>query len=62
MIAAEFFLAVSGLGELILVASRRFDTAGVFASILVVSLLGVVLMAVGQRLEDRFAAWREIGR
>jgi NitT/TauT family transport system permease protein len=62
MIAAEFFLAVSGLGELILVTSRRFDTGGVFASILVVCLLGVILMAVGQRLEDRFAAWREIGK
>lgn len=58
MIAAEFFLAVSGLGELILVASRRFETATVYAAILVVSLLGVVLMNVGQRLEDHFAAWK----
>lgn len=58
MIAAEFFLAVSGLGELILVTSRRFDTAGVFASILVVSILGVLLMGLGQHLEDRFAAWK----
>ncbi|MFA9444252.1 ABC transporter permease [Egicoccus sp. AB-alg6-2] len=62
MIAAEFFLAVAGLGELILVTSRRFDTGGVFASILVVCLLGVTFMAIGQRLEDRFAAWREVGR
>lgn len=58
MIAAEFFLAVTGLGELILITARRFDTAGVFATIIVVSVLGVVLMSVGQRLEDRFAAWR----
>ncbi len=59
MIAAEFFLAVTGLGELILVTARRFDTAGVFASILVVCLLGLLLMGIGQRLEDRFAVWRQ---
>lgn len=58
MIAAEFFLSVTGLGELLLVSSRRFDTAGVLAAVLIVSLLGVLLINVGQRLEDRYAAWR----
>ncbi|WP_166351403.1 ABC transporter permease [Phytoactinopolyspora limicola] len=58
MIAAEFFLAVSGLGELILITSRRFDTAAVFATILVVCILGVLLLALGHALERRFAAWR----
>lgn len=58
MIAAEFFLSVTGLGELLLVSSRRFDTAGVLAAVLVVSLIGVLLINVGQRLESRYAAWR----
>lgn len=58
MIVAEFFLAVSGIGEVILVTSRRFDTAGVFASLLVVCALGVSFMAAGSWLEERFAAWR----
>ncbi len=58
MIAAEFFLSITGLGELLLVNSRRFDTAGVLAAVLVVSLLGVILINFGQRLEDRYAAWR----
>jgi ABC-type nitrate/sulfonate/bicarbonate transport system permease component len=58
MVAAEFFLSVTGLGELLLVSARRFDTAGVLAAVLIVSLLGVVLINVGQRLEDRYAAWR----
>jgi ABC-type nitrate/sulfonate/bicarbonate transport system permease component len=58
MIAAEFLLSVSGLGELILVTARRYDTPGVFAVILVVAMLGVVLMAVGQHLENRFSTWR----
>jgi ABC-type nitrate/sulfonate/bicarbonate transport system permease component len=58
MIAAEFFFSVSGLGELILVNSRRLNTAEVLATILVVCTLGVLLMVAGQRLERRFAAWR----
>ena len=36
MIAAEFFLSSTGLGQLIMGASQNFDTAGVFASILVI--------------------------
>jgi NitT/TauT family transport system permease protein len=58
VIVAEFFLAASGLGELILIFSRRFDTAAVFAVIMVVCLVGVGLMALGQYLENRFARWR----
>ncbi|MEA2944048.1 MAG: hypothetical protein QOD09_4577, partial [Bradyrhizobium sp.] len=34
MIAAEFFLSSTGLGQLIMTASQDFDTAGVFAIIL----------------------------
>ena len=34
MVAAEFFLSSTGLGQLIMGASQNFDTAGVFASIL----------------------------
>jgi NitT/TauT family transport system permease protein len=60
MIAAEFFLAVSGLGELILITSRRFDTAAVFGTILVVCVLGVILLGIGQALERKFAVWRGV--
>jgi NitT/TauT family transport system permease protein len=58
MVAAEFFLSASGLGELILTASQSFDTAGVFAATLIIGLLGVGLMKVGSLLEARFARWR----
>ena len=44
MIAAEFFLSSTGLGQLIMSASQNFDTAGVFASVLVIALIGVGLM------------------
>ena len=57
MIAAEFFLSSTGLGQLIMGASQNFDTGGVFASILVIGLIGVGLMRLG--LDDR-AAFRAL--
>ncbi len=57
-VAAEFFLSSTGVGQLIMAASQNFDTAGVFAAILVIALIGVALMNVGRRIEDHFARWR----
>jgi len=59
MVAAEFFLSSTGLGQLIMSASQNFDTAGVFASILVIGLIGVGLMRVGLTIEKHFARWRQ---
>ena len=59
MIAAEFFLSATGLGQLIMGASQEFDTAGVFASILVIGLLGVGLTRLGLKIEQHFARWRQ---
>ena len=71
MVAAEFFLSASGLGQLIMGASQNFDTGGVFASILIIGLIGVVVIVlvvlgllgvgltrIGTLLEARFARWR----
>ena len=58
MIAAEFFLSATGLGQLIMGASQNFDTGGVFASIMVIALIGVGLMRLGLKLENHFARWR----
>jgi ABC-type nitrate/sulfonate/bicarbonate transport system permease component len=58
MIAAEFFLGSTGLGQMIMAASQNFDTAGVFAAILVIALLGVALMRIGLLIEQHFARWR----
>ena len=58
MVAAEFFLSSTGLGQLIMTASQNFDTPGVFAAILVIGLLGVALMRIGLLIEQRFARWR----
>jgi len=57
-VAAEFFLSSTGLGQLIMTASQNFDTAGVFANILMIGLLGVGLMRVGLMIEQHFARWR----
>jgi NitT/TauT family transport system permease protein len=62
MVAAEFFLSASGIGQLLLVSARNFDTADLFAAILVLTILGVALMGLGRALEDRFTAWRGSGR
>jgi len=58
MVAAEFFLRPSGLGEMIMMGSQNFDTAGMLAAILIMVLLAVGLMDLGLYLEKRFAAWR----
>jgi NitT/TauT family transport system permease protein len=59
MIAAEFFLSATGVGRLIMEASQEFDTAGVFASILVIGVIGVGLTRVGLAIEQHFARWRQ---
>src|SRR5215210_3381394 len=51
MVAAEFFLSSTGLGQLIMTASQNFDTGGVLALVLVIGLLGVGLMRLGLMLE-----------
>ena len=59
MVAAEFFLSSTGLGQLIMNASQNFDTGGVFASILVIALIGIGLMRLGLAIERHFARWRQ---
>lgn len=59
MIAAEFFLSATGLGRLIMEATQEFDTAGVFASVFVVGVIGVGLMRIGLMIEQHFARWRQ---
>ena len=58
MIAAEFFLSSTGLGQLIMVASQNFDTGALLAAISVIVALGIVLMRLGVAIENRFARWR----
>jgi NitT/TauT family transport system permease protein len=61
MVVAEFFLSPSGLGQMIMMGSQNFDTAGMLAAIFIIVLLGVALMDLGRYLESRFAVWRQTG-
>lgn len=58
MVAAEFFLSSTGLGQVIMTSSQNFDTGGMFGVILLISLIGVALMRLGEKLESHFARWR----
>jgi ABC-type nitrate/sulfonate/bicarbonate transport system permease component len=58
MIAAEFFLSSTGLGQLIMVASQNFDTGAMLAAISVIVVLGLGLMRLGVAIENHFARWR----
>lgn len=61
MIASDFFLSSTGLGSLLIVQSERFQTAQMLATTLVITLVGVVLMALGRLVERHFARWRVAG-
>lgn len=58
VVAAEFFLSSTGLSQVILISTQRFDAAAILACSLVLALLGVAVMALGRLIENRFAAWR----
>lgn len=62
LVAGEFFLSGTGIGLLIMQSERDFDVPGLYGSILIITILGVMLMGVGRALENRFAAWRGLNR
>ena len=62
LVVAEFFLSGTGIGLLIMQSERDFDVPGLYGSILVVTILGVLLMGIGRALENYFAAWRGLSR
>jgi ABC-type nitrate/sulfonate/bicarbonate transport system permease component len=58
MLASEFLLSASGLGNLILTYTNQFDTAHVLAAVLTITLLATALMTIGRLLENYFARWK----
>lgn len=57
-IVAEFIGADQGLGYLILVAGANFDITRQFASIILISLIGVVFFVVLEQLERVVIPWK----
>ncbi|NIZ08585.1 ABC transporter permease [Pseudooceanicola sp. HF7] len=60
-IVAEFIGADKGLGYLILIAGANFDIARQFASIIMISVMGMLFFAALSRLERVAIPWREGG-
>lgn len=61
IIVAEFFTAITGLGNLIVTNANNFQTARMFVPIVLLSVIGVVLTALLGLLEGRMAPWRRTG-
>ena len=59
VVAAEFLLDASGIGLLLRTYSRLYQTGNLFAAVLIMTALGLIVMALGRTVERRFAPWRQ---
>lgn len=57
-VVGEFMSANRGIGFLIAEASAQFDTAGVFAGLFVLAVVGIILSEFIKRAERRILRWR----
>src|ERR1700687_5544026 len=60
-IVAETVASNKGIGNLMLVASSRFDVALAFAALLVTSVMGIGMYAVANFIERRMTGWAPRG-
>ncbi|MCI0752775.1 ABC transporter permease [Teichococcus vastitatis] len=61
-ILAETVGSNSGIGQLMLSASSRFDVPLVFAGLMVTAVMGVVMYAVAVAIEERTTGWATRGQ
>jgi NitT/TauT family transport system permease protein len=59
VVAAELFGARAGLGFLILACGQTFDTATLFAAVVLLAVAGAALVELVKLLERRLAPWRD---
>lgn len=57
-VTSEMFSSNSGMGYLLVRSAGQFDTAGVFASIVVLAIMGSLLMGVIRLAESRLLRWK----
>lgn len=60
-VMAEMFASNAGLGYLLSLSANNFDTAGSFAALLVITVLGLVLTAIVGQVERHTMRWRSAG-
>lgn len=58
-VTAEMFSSNRGMGFLLIRSSSQFDTAGVFACIVVLMIMGIALMAAIRLIESRLLHWKQ---
>jgi NitT/TauT family transport system permease protein len=58
VVVAELFGAKAGLGYLILISAQTFDTAALFAGVLILAFSGVVAVEILKWIERQLAPWR----
>jgi len=61
VVVGEFIAANAGVGLLMVRAAQTYDTATVFAGVVIVAALGLLLTALLAALERRFQAWKPTG-
>jgi NitT/TauT family transport system permease protein len=61
-VVGEIMASNRGLGYLLIHAQGQFDTAGVFAAIVVLMIMGLLLNEVVNRSETYLLRWRSMGR
>jgi NitT/TauT family transport system permease protein len=61
-IIGEFLVGNEGIGYLIENSRQNFDTVGVFAGVVLATVLVLVINAILVRLDRRFSAWRPVER
>jgi NitT/TauT family transport system permease protein len=58
LFVGELFTAADGIGFVITLATKVFNTARVYAMLLIFVVFSVVMVGVGQMVERRLSAWR----
>jgi sulfonate transport system permease protein len=61
-VVGEIMASNRGLGYLLVHAQGQYDTAGVFAAIIVLMIMGLVLNEVVNRSESHLLRWKSAGR
>ena len=58
LFVGELFTAADGIGYVITLASKVFNTARIYAMLLIFVVFSVVMVGIGQMVERRLSAWR----
>jgi NitT/TauT family transport system permease protein len=61
-VVGEIMASNKGLGYLLMHSQGQFDTAGLFAAIFILMIMGLLINEVVNRAEDRLLKWKSAGR